>query len=358
MATKEWGVNANEAVKTWSRSLWSETLKDTVMAPLMGKGKDSFIVVKEELTKGPGDRVRQSLRYALGDAGVEGDATLEGNEEALQTFTDDLLINQLRHGVRSHGEMSEQRVPWTTREEAHDGLRDWWADRIDTALLNQAAGNTSQADTRYTGHNATLAPTSLTGNTRIFYGGGTDTTEGSLSTNAETLSLTYIDRLIAYAKVSTPILRPGRIQGKQAYVLILHPYTVTALTTKAASTGIQWFDIQRAEIQGGKSNSLNTLMNSRGFVGQYKNVFLMEDSRVPLAPGTTNVYRSPFLGAQSLMIGFGRRYAGRRMSWKEKLFDYDNQLGVKAGMIWGVKKTQFNSRDHGLFVLSTYAAAP
>lgn len=359
MATTQYGVNANEAVKLWSRDLWTETLKNTMMAPLMGTGRDSAIVVKEELQKRAGDRVRVTLRVLLTGDGVEGDATLEGNEEALVTFTDDLLINQLRHAVRSDGEMTEERIHFSIRNEARDGLSDWWADRIDTALLNQAAGNTGQADTKFTGHNATLAPTSATGNTRILYGSGTDTTEASLSTNSDTLSLTYLDRLINVAKIASPKLRPASIGGIKAFCLVVHPNVARTLVTTNAAATISFYDLQRAEIEGGRKNSpLLKLMGDEGFQFQYKNVLIKEDDRVPLAPGTTAVYRCPFLGAQSLMVGFGRRYGNRRMSWKEKLFDYDNQLGVKAGMIWGAKKAQFNSIDHGLIVQSVFAAAP
>ncbi len=359
MALTQYGVNANEAVKLWSRDLWTETLKNTTMAPLMGTSSDSIIVVKEELQKSAGDRVRVTLRLLLTGDGIEGDATLEGNEEALVTHTDDLLINQLRHAVRSAGEMTEERIHFSIRNEARDGLADWWADRIDTALLNQAGGNTGQADTKFTGHNATLAPTSATGNTRILYGGGTDTTEASLSTNAETLSLTYIDRLLNVAKISTPKLRPGLVGGQRVFCLVVHPNVTRSLVTTNTAATINVFDLQRAEIEGGRKNSpLFKLMGDDGFQFQYKNVLIKEDTRVPLAPGLTTVYRCPFLGAQSLMMGFGRRYGNRRMSWKEKLFDYDNQLGVKAGMIWGAKKAQFNSIDHGLIVQSIVGTAP
>ena len=360
MATTQYGVNANEAVKLWAFDLWRESLKKTTMAPLMGTSSDSIIVVKEDLQKSAGDRVRQTLRYLLSGAGIAGDSTLEGNEEALQTFTDDLLIDQLRHAVRSDGKMTEERIHFSIRNEARDGLSDWWSDRIDTAFLNHAGGNTAQADLRFTGSNTTLAPTSATGNTRILYGAGVvDSTEASLSTNAETISLTMIDRLINVAKTATPRIRPGRVGGKGMYCLVIHPNVTRTLVTSSAAGSINWFDLQRAEIEGGKKNSdLLHLMGDDSFVGQYKNVLIKEDTRVPLAPNTTTVYRCPFMGAGALMVGFGQRFGNRRMAWKEKLFDFDNQLGVSAGMIWGTKKTVFNSRDYGTIVLSITATQP
>ena len=39
-------------------------------------------------------------------------------------------------------------------------------------------------------------------------------------------------------------------------------------------------------------------------------------------------------------------------------FPTRDQLGVSAGMIFGVKKTQFNGIDFGTIVLSGYAPSP
>ena len=73
---------------------------------------------------------------------MSGDNSLEGNEESLSTYTDDLYIDQLRHAVKSAGKMTEQRIPWSIREEAMLGLKDWWAGRIDTEFFNQVCAAT------------------------------------------------------------------------------------------------------------------------------------------------------------------------------------------------------------------------
>ena len=115
MATTAYGVNHPLAVKLWSKKLMREALKETFMSRFMGTSKDSLIQVKDETNKSAGDRVRVGLRMQLSGTGVVGDGTLEGNEESLTTYSDDLMINQLRHAVRSDGEMSEQRVPFSVR---------------------------------------------------------------------------------------------------------------------------------------------------------------------------------------------------------------------------------------------------
>jgi len=122
MATTVYGVNAPEAVKLWSAQLSREALKKTWFKDFIGEGQDSIIQRKTDFKKSAGDRLTVTLRMQLNGDGVLGDNTLEGNEEALTTYTDNLFINQQRHAVRSGGKMTEQRIPWSIREEAMDGL--------------------------------------------------------------------------------------------------------------------------------------------------------------------------------------------------------------------------------------------
>ena len=349
MATTAFGVNSPNAVKLWSRKLFREALKNTTMAKYMGEGSDNMIQVLNDTKKGPGDSIRYQLRMQLSGSGVLGDGTLEGNEEALTVYTDTALIDQLRHAVRSAGKMTEQRIPFSVREEARMGLQDWWADRIDTAIINQLCGVTAVSDVRLTGGNATVAPTATT---RFLISTG-HALETSVSTT-ETMSLAYIDKLVATAKTSTPLIRPIMVNGNPHYILFLHPYQVYNLRTSA--TAVQsWMDIQRAALAGGKGDSSPIFT---GALGIYNNVILVENTRMPLGLNSTTTRRALFAGAQSGVFAVGQDNSPEKMSWVEEVFDYENQLGVSAGMIFGVKKSVFNSTDFGTIVLSTYAAAP
>lgn len=125
MAVTSYGVNDPLAVKLWSKRLSVEVLKNTWASRFMGPTSASIIQIKDETSKSAGDKVTYGLRMQLAGSGVIGDGTLEGQEEALTTFSDAVLINQLRHAVRSAGRMTQQRVPFNIREEALSGLRDW-----------------------------------------------------------------------------------------------------------------------------------------------------------------------------------------------------------------------------------------
>jgi N4-gp56 family major capsid protein len=349
MAQTEYGVNDPSAVKLWSKNLEREALKATFIGGFMGEGTNALIQIKPELKKSAGDKITTTLRMQLNGRGVRGDNTLEGREEALSTFTDSLVIDQLRHAVRSKGKMSEQRVPWSVRAEARDGLKDWWADRFDTSFFNQVCGFTPEDDEVYTGLNPVTAATTIVRPT-----GANDQALGS----NDKFTLDLIDRAVEAAKLASPVIRPIMIKGKPHWACVLHTKQVTQLRTNTA-TG-QWLDIQKAAMQGGliDGNPIAT-----GMLGVYNGVMLYENTRVTMGVNSstgaaiTTVRRAPLLGAQAAVLAFGRGYDSTTAAdWNEELFDYKNQLGVEAGFIFGMKKSQYNGQDLSSIVISTYAA--
>lgn len=258
MADTSYGVNDNETVKLWSRKLAHEALKRTYVKRFMGSNSSSMVVIKNETNKGPGDRIRHLIRMQLTGEGILGDGELEGNEESLTTFTDDLVINQLRHAVRSDGKMTEQRIPYTIREEAMQGLADWWSDRWDTWFYNHVCGNVMANSTlARRGHNAVTAPSS---GRHVW--AGANTSDAGLETTA-TFSLYLIDKAVEAAKVTTtgsmpPPIRPLMVDGKPWFVAFLHPFQVTDLRTKTVKTTqhpVLWYDIHTALLQGGSRDN-------------------------------------------------------------------------------------------------------
>lgn len=131
MAKTEFGVNHPLSVSVWSKDLANEAYRRTFIGKFIGEGEDSLIQEKVDLKKSAGDNITIGLNVQLQGDGVQGDATLEGNEEALQFYDDNLVINQLRHASRLKGRMTEQRVPYNLRKVSRDRLADWFARRMD-----------------------------------------------------------------------------------------------------------------------------------------------------------------------------------------------------------------------------------
>lgn len=351
MSTTSYGVNDALAVKLWSKKLFQESLKQTYFSKFIGKSSSSVIQIKDETSKSAGDKITVGLRMQLTGDGVLEDGTLEGNEEALTTYSDSVYINQLRHAVRSAGKMSEQRVPFSVREEARSGLQDWWSNRLDTAFFNQLGGNTAVVDTRFTGNQAAIAPDAAH---KIYLNGSADES----ATSAFIFDLTIIDKCVEKAETATVPIRPIMVGGEAKFVMFLHPYQVYNLRT-STSTG-QWLDIQKAAMAGGKESN-NPIYT--GALGEYNRVILHSSTRVPMGVNSTTaaaistVRRSIFCGAQAGMMAYGKDSEGGEMNWVEELFDFKNQLGVAAGMVFGIKKAQFNGADFGTIVVPTYAVA-
>jgi N4-gp56 family major capsid protein len=286
---------------------------------------------------------------------------LEGNEEALSFYSDSVLINQIRHAVRSAGKMSEQRVPYSVREEARQGLSDWLSERYDTAFFNQIAGNTNNADTKYSGNNSTTAPDTAHA---IFSGG---TAEASLTASASSaFVLTLIDKAVLTAKLNSPSVRPVRVNGENKYVMFIHPYAHYQLRTQGAAG--QYMDIQKAALSA-RNESNNPIYT--GALGEYNGVVLHEAVRIPWGTSVTNTFspqnylatasvaRNVLCGAQSAVMAFGQDTStGLQASWREEMFDFGNQLGIAAGVIYGLKKCIFNSKDFGTVTVSTFSPVP
>lgn len=353
MAVTSFATGDALAVKLWSKKVSVEALKQTWVFKFMGRDDNSLIQIYDDTNKGPGDRIRIPLRRLLTGNGTTADNTLEGNEERITYYNDDVYIQQLRHAVREGGRFSRQLIPFDVREHARLALQDWWADRIDTWFFNQLCGNTNQTDTRYTGNQTAIAADS----DHVIYAGSAST-DASLSNSATyKFTLTLIDVAVEKAKTLAVPIRPIMINGEAKYVMFLHHYQVTDM--KASTATNQWFDIQKAAMQGGQvsNNPIYT-----GALGEYNGVILHASNRIPgFSAGaalTANNGRIACLaGAQAIGMAFGRGHSPERYEWVEDYFDYENQFGVAAGMIGGMKKMVYNGSDFATIAIRTFAAA-
>jgi len=353
----EYGVNHPLAVKKWSMGIGHNILQEVYFSKFMGKGTNSLIQVKTELKKSPGDKITFGLRNLLTGDGISGDEILEGNEEALITNSDAIYINQLRHGVKSKGRMSEQRVPFSVREECRIGLKDWWTERMEQVFFNHLAGYTPETRLQYNGNNTILAPT--TG--RQLYTSVDHTSDQTLD-SSDTFTLSTIDAAIEYARTAQPRMRPLKINGKDYFVLFLHEYCATDLRRETGTQG--WWDIQRAAMEGGRVSGSPIFTTA---LGEYHGVILHRSSYLPYGVNSStgavvsNVRRNVLCGAQSMALAYGRDGGPTRYDWVEKKFDYDNRLGVASGAIFGMKKIQYTpdnggaAFDYGTMVISSWA---
>lgn len=364
MSYTSYATGDAETNKLWSKMLVKAERDSLDIAPLMGKKDSSIIHIKDETEKGAGDRVTFTLCARLSGKGFVGSIqTIEGNAESLSTFTDNIFIDEQGHnaGTKSQYTIDAQRVPFNLREECKDKLAGWWRDRKVAIMFNQACGytpaNTSSATTgpEFIGNNTVLAPAGTTGLVRQIWAGSAAADESLTSSDPFVLSL--LDRAVEAARTGARMIQPVMIGGQQKYVVYLSEGQVTQLRTDAGTGG--WQDITKFTYSG-VDVSKNPLYT--GALGEYNGCILRRSQDVPRGVNSStgasdiDTRRAVLLGAQGLVAAFGRKGFGpSTYRWNEELLDHKRKLEVSASCIWGMKKAQFNSVDHGVLVISTYS---
>jgi len=370
MALKEFGVSNALTNKLYSVKLAVTAIQGTYIDKFSGESEDEVIQMMTEAQKRPGDQITCGLALNLEGDGVLGNDVLEGNEEAIDTADDALILNELGHAtkIRAKGTISAQRVPYDMRELALKKLGKWWSERKDLWAANQLCGNTSDGgtpadrntslgdDIRKTGLQATVAP-----DTDHILIAGNQSNDQSL-TSSDTFHVNLIDYCVERAKTLYPLIRPIMVGGQPFYVCFAHPHQITDLRTAATTSG-SWYDIQARAMEGGEISG-NPIFT--GAVGVYNQTIIHEWGRVSQGVNSSNAdlvantRRAVFCGAQAAWVGYGQDYGPSRFKWVEELFDYNKQLGVSGTCVGGLKSSRFTidgtAKDYGKIVISTYAA--
>ncbi len=354
-------TGSNHNVLNWEKKLDREVNSIMKFTAFWGRGPTSAIRITDELAKGAGDTVYGTLLNTLSGSGVSGNTQLQGNEEAMVLHRQTLVIDQLRQGVKSAGRMDRQRTFINFMEEAREVLGKWGANTMDTWAANTLAGNTAETDTNLTGMSTPTAPTTTSGNTRIIYGPLADTTEASLSASAgQSFRLTMLDEAVLLADLAEPVIEAISTPNGPKFIAILHPWQIYSLKTDNTDGRVTWYDYNKAIIQGGNARGRDIIGNpERGALGDYNNVLIHMDKRIPLAPSTTRVSRAVFFGAQAGFAAFGRDGGSQnRFRFDQQEEDYKNRLGIGVRIIGGQKKSVYNSIDRGVIVMSSHANTP
>ena len=366
MAQTTIGLNDPKAIKRYSGLLAVDVARTGYWSrKFMGTGSSANAPVHQllELTNDAGEQITFDLSLQLGMQPIEGDAILEGKEEELKFYTDQVYIDQMRGGVNSGGRMTRKRTLHNLRDLAKKRQGEWWQRVFDEILFMYASGargvNTDFVfPSDYTGfaNNALTAP---------------DTGHKLVAGNKAKATLTADDKmtlsLIDVAKTNaemmgggtqgTPQIQPIKINGEDHFVCVMNPWQEYDLRNNT-TTG-QWLDIQKAAATSeGKNSPI-----FKGGLGMYNNVVLHSHKGCIRFsdygnPASVSACRSLFLGDQALVLAFGSPGTGLRFDWNEESRDNGNQVVITTNSIFGVKKTTFNGLDYGVIAIDTAAKAP
>lgn len=346
-------------VQQWDDKFFVEHIQGNRFASEMGTSENNIIQVKEDLTKKPGDSLTYALVNRLTGAGVTDGATLEGNEEALDSRSFKLTINERAHGVRVttwENQISSidlrRAAKMTLKTWAMEDTRDriiaelgkingvaygsasetqkdaWLVDNADRVLFGAAKGNNSSND-----HSASLA--------------NIDSTNDKLTSSAASL-------MKRMARTASPKIRPVMSERDARYYYCVYVPSLVFRDLKNDST-----------IMNAQRDVSLRMQNEKLFKGgdiEWDGMIFkeIEDIAVISGVGASSIDVAPvyFCGAQALGYGVASR-------WKsvEEEFDYGRKKGCSIQEMGNFAKMTFGSgsgdtddlKDHG--VLTGYFAS-
>jgi len=349
------------AQKKWSAGLAVDiSLKSYFTKKFVGEGENRIVQRKTELDSDAGDTISFDLSVLLRNRPVTGDQRVEGREENLRFFTDQVTIDQTRHAVSAGGKMTRKRTAHDLRTVAKERLSDYWAQYIDELTFMNLSGSRGMNQDYIEGldfsgfaQNPLLAPDSQH---QIFAGGATSV---ATVTNTETMTRLLIEQAVATATMMraqnplTPNMMPISIEGGQHFVTVMSPFQEYDMRNN--DTG-GWVDIQRAAAAAEGKNS----PVFKGSLGMINNVILHSHPSVIRfnnygAGANLPAARALFMGRQAGVVAYGTA-GGLRFTWKEELRDFGNEPTVVAGTIIGIKKVRYNNIDFGVMAIDSYSA--
>ena len=141
MALTNFGTLSGDQLQTWSRDFWRVARNQSFINQFAGSGSNAMVQRVTELTKNQkGTKANITLLADMTDDGITGDATLEGNEEALRAYDISIELDQLRFANRIAGRMTDQKTVVNFREQSRDALAYAIADRCDQLAFLTMSG--------------------------------------------------------------------------------------------------------------------------------------------------------------------------------------------------------------------------
>lgn len=373
-------IDANRP-ELWRKELWADVSEKIVFAQhgLMARGKpnenvNAVVKLMDDLNKDKGDTITFALTTKLGaNSGVTGDNELEGNESQLTSYSESMAISQWRDAVRLSGRLDEQKNAYDMRKDAKDKLSIRIQEFLEKQVFIKLAGVTNSSLTDVTG--ATYCGT-FTDGTNVHAWSNTpdaipaaDTAAGQgnrylcadFAAGADSLASTdelspgLIERAVIKAETIAPYIQPLRIKGQNYYVLFVHPHQMYDLredTTFSAALKDAWWRGEENPLFKNADLVWNGVIIKKHNYVPFLDISVAGNNFAAAASGTdfsADAYRALLCGAQAVCIS----NAAKGPQWEEKSFDYGNKWAISSGIIGGVHKPMFNSKEYGVIAIDT-----
>lgn len=326
----------------WVRKTILAARDKSWLKKLLGEDANSIIYRVTEITKQEkGDGAWVPLVADLVGDGVAGDDTREGAEEMLVASWIKIQIDQLAHQVRNKGKMDDQKTVIKFRTEGSDKLAFWLANRMDQMAILALSGvsfafNNNGSVRAETTLSRLLFAADVTAPTALRHRrwNGTSLVVGDTTAMAAGNIITYKALTELTAHLKTTYMRGIMADGKEYYVIVLHPrvfatlrndpdYKAAVINAMPRSAENPFFTGAAVTVDGLVIHDHNLVFNTLGAASGSKWG----------SGGTVDGARNLVLGAQALgMADLGEG------SFTEKKFNYDTVMGMSLDRMFGLRK--------------------
>jgi N4-gp56 family major capsid protein len=345
-------ITSASRMQQWDDEFIAEYVRASQFSDMMGTQKTMPIYIDRSLMNAGGEIKNVPLRAKLSGPGVSGNTSLEGQEEQLDNYNDQVTIEWYRHGVLVT-KKEEGVTELDIRNEAKDALKDWFLERdrdeiIDTMRSPSSDGLTAYADASEATKDAWLVANS----DRVLFGASTSNYSGDhsadlakLDTTNDKLTYSNVRAARATLKNADPLIRPIRVDGKGEFYVAYCP------TYAHRDLRISLDTIHQNARERGVGNPL---FEDGDII--FENIIFKEVPEMSVIAdvgdsSTVDVAPVIYCGAQAV-LGVYKEMPKLVVDMDR---DYKFRYGVAIEGALRFKKAYFNSKQHGIF--THYVAA-
>ncbi len=360
-------ASASERQK-WSNTYWSEYIRESGFMPYMRRSSNSIFRILTGGETGCASIVDIPLSGRLKGRGVRDAEVLEGNEEDLANFNDQVRTRWLRNGVVVPKSTS-YRTEMDLLGAARDGLKNWAAENMRDSIIGElgaiivpgvadaqglAGTDTSvpYADATAAQRNAYLVNNTdriLVGNSKANAASGVWATAlATIDNTNDKMTTSVISLAKRMAKTADPHIRPFRTEDGREYFVLFVPSLV--FRDIQADTAMQ-----QANRDARARGIDNPIFQDGDLI--WNGVIIREIPELPVIAGAgtagIDVARSYLCGQSAIAIAWEQQPTPRTDPDR----DYGFRPGVATEELRGMKKVSWGGKNYAVFEIITAAVA-
>lgn len=356
--------------QNWSKDYWAEYIRESGFMPYMGRAQTSIFRILRGAETGGASIVNIPLLRRLKGRGVLDSEVLEGNEEDLENFNDQVRTRWIRNGVVVPKSTS-YRTEMDLLGAARPMLKDWAAENVRDSIIGELGGIIipgaadangmagTDSSVAYTAATAAQRNTYLTNNSdRILFGvsksnassGVWATALGNVDSTNDKMSTSIISLAKRMARAADPHIRPTRIEdGREYFVLFVNSFVFRDLQADSA--------MQQANRDARERGLNNPIFQDGDLIWNGVIIREIPELNSAIIPGAgaagIDVARSYLCGQSALAIAWEQQPTPR----SDPDRDYGFRPGVATEELRGMKKVSWGGVNYGVVEIITASTA-